>query len=209
MSLASQHAPSDAATAILGSARLTRQPSARPRLTPPASSASAPPAGRLRGEPLASFSEACGGAQTVSLSICRRDSGLAPKIRTFRQQPFVVIGRSLDGDVVLPDRLVNFRHFYLQLVGGRWVFVNLAEISGTLVQEQESPWGWFDPGCELSAGPYTITNVSTPPRLTQSPNLGIQAPRRGPLFELELRQWREQLTSPAARSFHISDSDRQ
>ena len=114
---------------------------------------------RTLAEPLEAFFEACGGRQTISLSVHRLDDASPPETSGF-QQPFVIIGRCQESDLALADGNVNFRHYYLQFVGGRWVFVNLTDVAGQSADNGKSPWGWFEVGCELTAGPYSITRVA-------------------------------------------------
>src|SRR5262245_44236013 len=53
---------------------------------------SVPESVRALGEPLEPFFDACGGRQTISLSIRREDGRSSPETFVF-QQPFVLIGR--------------------------------------------------------------------------------------------------------------------
>jgi pSer/pThr/pTyr-binding forkhead associated (FHA) protein len=148
---------------------------------------SVPEAIRALGEPLEPFFAACGGRQTISLSVRRRDGRAPPETCVF-QQPFVLIGRCPESDLALADGAVSFRHFYLQFVGGRWLFVNLPGLSGVPGEKGRSTSGWFDAGNELTAGPYTITHVAA----EQEPSTAISAPGSAepalelPSFELAL-----------------------
>src|SRR5262245_50392057 len=114
---------------------------------------------RALGEPLEPFFDACGGKQTISLSI-RREDGRSPPETIVFHQPFVLIGRCPESDLNLDDGGVSFRHLYLQLAGGRWLFVNLPAASGVPEEKGRSISGWFDPGDELTAGPFTITHLA-------------------------------------------------
>src|SRR5258708_4984740 len=62
-------------------------------------------------EPLESFFEACGGAQSIALAVRRVENRGTTETYAF-QQPFVVIGSCAESDLVMPDRSVNYRHVY-------------------------------------------------------------------------------------------------
>src|SRR5262245_3916178 len=128
---------------------------------------SVPESVRALGEPLEPFFDACGGRQTISLSVRRRD-GRSPPVTYVFQQPFVLIGRCSDSDLPLDDENVGFRHFYLQLSAGRWLFVNLLGAAGYSREKSNSVSGWYDQGSELTAGPYTITRVASRPTTSAS-----------------------------------------
>lgn len=107
---------------------------------------------------MAAFFEACGGTQTISLS-SRRLVNAAPADRHLFRKPFFVIGRSANCDLVIPDPTASFRHIYVQLISGRWFFLNLAKISGTMSGKGQPESGWFDVGCQLNVGSYVLTRV--------------------------------------------------
>jgi len=117
---------------------------------------------RALGEPLEPFFAACGGTHPVSLSLCRPDGRQPPETLVF-DQPFVLVGRCPESDLCLPDVDVSFRHFYLQLVAGRWLYVDLAGISGHPGDKGRSTSGWLDVDGRLSAGPYLLTRVAEQP----------------------------------------------
>ena len=110
-------------------------------------------------EPLQPFFEACGGMQTISLSARRQDSP-AHADRHLVRQPFFVIGRASECDLVIPDPTASFRHIYVQLVSGRWFFLNLAKISRTTAGKGQPESGWFDVDCQLTVGSHVITHVA-------------------------------------------------
>jgi hypothetical protein len=122
---------------------------------------SIPEAVRALGEPLSPFFEACGGRQAISLAVRWTGSKSPPETYVFRQ-PFVLVGRCRESDLALPDREVKFRQLYLQLVAGRWMFVDLGRIGGKAHAGKGGKYsGWFDCGDELAAGPYTIAHVGS------------------------------------------------
>jgi hypothetical protein len=114
---------------------------------------------RTLGEPLEPFFEACGGRQSISLAV-RRSGGLAPAETYVFQQPFVVIGRCRESDLPLNDRTVDFRHLYLQMIAGRWMFLDLQTIArGGAAGMDRRAWGWLDGERELTVGTFTIARV--------------------------------------------------
>src|SRR5258708_29045731 len=120
---------------------------------------SVPESVRALGEPLEPFFGACGGRQMISLSV-RRRARPAPAETYVFNQPFILIRRCAESDLPLNDAQVNFRHMYLQLVAGRWLFVDLGLISGAAAGERgRSASGWFDPATALIVGPYVIRHV--------------------------------------------------
>jgi len=124
---------------------------------------SIPESVRALGEPLSPFLAACGGRQSLSLSVRWTGSKSPPETYVFRQ-PFVLIGRCRESDLALPDRDVKFRHLYLQLVAGRWMFVDLGKMVGRPgAANGKSTSGWFDCDDEIPAGPYTIRHLGSQP----------------------------------------------
>lgn len=75
-------------------------------------------------------------------------------------QPFVLIGRSPDCDLTLPDRSISFRHAYLQRMFGRILCVDLASRTGTHWEQGQRPFGWFDEHHPIKVGPYELKLVS-------------------------------------------------
>jgi pSer/pThr/pTyr-binding forkhead associated (FHA) protein len=164
---------------------------------------SVPESVRALGEPLEPFYEACGGRQTISLSIRREDRSSPPETVVF-QQPFVLIGRCPESDLNLDDCGVSFRHFYLQMAGGRWLFVNLLAASGVPGEKGRSISGWFNPGDELTAGPYTITHVAPEGVTSTALSTKVHAAPVLPTVELALMNARS--SSKERRTLKISTS---
>ncbi len=111
------------------------------------------------GEPLQPFFEACGGIQPLALTVQRQDNPALSERHMFRQ-PFCLIGRIADCDLVLPHSQVGYRHVYLQLLSGRWYYLNLARISKTASGRDQPESGWFDVDSQLTVGSHQITRVS-------------------------------------------------
>jgi pSer/pThr/pTyr-binding forkhead associated (FHA) protein len=71
-------------------------------------------------------------------------------------QPFAVIGRHPQADVVLDDEQVSERHAYLQVVAGRVFCADLASRTGTHRPGTVGPAGWLGADPTVRIGPYTI-----------------------------------------------------
>ncbi|HEY2251636.1 MAG TPA: FHA domain-containing protein [Planctomycetaceae bacterium] len=154
------------------------------------------------GDPLQPFFDACGGRQTISLVIQHRSGQPSFETCVF-QQPFVLIGRCPENDLVLAGESVGFRHIYLQLHAGCWMYANLDSLSRTSSAKGGRSTGWLDVGCELDVGSYTIKRVVHDPLLpTGSTVLSTRSTL--PAFELELINGRS--SSRGKRSRTISES---
>src|SRR5579863_7230750 len=142
---------------------------------------------RSLGEPLEPFFEACGGQRTIALSVVQRDGQTPAETRVLRQ-PFILIGRCKESDLPLHSEGISFRHFYLQLVAGRWFFVDLSIISAEEADHETVAWDLFDVDSELVAGPCTITRVAdaSSTALTRSTDLAAAELRDLRTFRLEL-----------------------
>lgn len=99
--------------------------------------------------------------------------GLGKNVRLdSTSRPFVVIGRSADCDVTLPDANVSHRHASLQLVRGGVFCVDLMSRTGTFWGSERRRSGWLLPGGRLKIGPYTIAY----PQNAETPNAGALIP---------------------------------
>lgn len=158
---------------------------------------SVPESVRALGEPLDPFFEACGGRTALSLAVSCRDTAVAPETCAFRQ-PFVLIGRYPECDLPLLQPGVSFRHVYLQLIAGRWFWVNLKRIAKAKSTDRRGQSGWFDPGNELTAGPYSIRHVALDPNALSRPN-GPEADDGRPAVRLELVNGRSETRGRRSR----------
>lgn len=68
----------------------------------------------------------------------------------------VLIGRSDEADICLPDHWVSRRHCELVLIDGRVLVVDLGSRHGTYVNDHRVDEAWLEPGDELSVGLTTI-----------------------------------------------------
>jgi len=75
--------------------------------------------------------------------------------RTF-QQPFLVIGRRPESDVVLDHWQVSRRHAYLQLIEGRYYCVDLGSRTGTHGGDVTERSGWLERGRAIQIGPFAV-----------------------------------------------------
>lgn len=75
------------------------------------------------------FFHACGARAPLRLEVEHRERGEIVQ-RTLRL-PFALVGRDQRADLFLKDEAVSRCHTYLQMVGGRWWWVDLASRTGT------------------------------------------------------------------------------
>lgn len=163
---------------------------------------SVPVSERALGESLQTFFEACGGMQTISLSARRLDNP-APADRHLFRQPFFVIGRASKCDLVIPDPKASFRHIYVQLVSGRWFFLNLAKISRSPAGKGQPESGWFDVDCQLTVGSHVVTHVAMGRQaVTRKTAISNAEPSFDPpFFELDVMNREQGSQEPPSRQF--------
>jgi pSer/pThr/pTyr-binding forkhead associated (FHA) protein len=94
----------------------------------------------------------------IQVAVQRCDSRLETETYVFRR-PVVLIGRSPDADLVLPDRRLGEMQIYLQQLAGRWAAVDLAAMSGDCPEQTRRPIHWFDLDDQLQVGPYVIGRI--------------------------------------------------
>lgn len=131
-----------------------------PDNSPGQTALSVPDAERSPGATWQPFFEACGGVQSISLSTHLWDNPAAADRHVFRK-PFCIIGRTKASDLVIPDPMACYRHIYVQLISGRWFFINLAMISKSAVVRGQPESGWFDIDRQLKVGSHVVTRVAT------------------------------------------------
>ncbi|MFQ5731415.1 MAG: FHA domain-containing protein [Planctomycetaceae bacterium] len=94
---------------------------------------------------------------------------------TSREKPILIVGRSPDCDITLPNPTVSYRHAYLQLVGGQVHCVDLASRTGTFWGSEQRRSGWLLPEQSITIGPYAISHASPhaalPPETLSAINL--------------------------------------
>jgi len=71
-------------------------------------------------------------------------------------QPFAVIGRDPQADVILDDLRVSRRHVYMQAVTGQVFWVDLESRTGTCDETGTRKWGWLAGGGLLEVGPLEV-----------------------------------------------------
>ena len=100
------------------------------------------------------FLNACGMRRPLQVEVEHRLSHRI-EIRTL-DQPFAVIGRDPNCDIVLGDKQVSRRHAYLQVIAGRLFWVDLDSQLGTFVEGQTWKSGWLGGGRLIAVGPNII-----------------------------------------------------
>ena len=104
--------------------------------------------------PLESFLSACGSDEPLRVGVGLRD-GLDSENWVFRQ-PFLVIGRRPESDLVLDHWQVSRRHAYVQLIEGRFYCVDLGSRTGTHGGDVTERSGWLERGRAIQIGPYAV-----------------------------------------------------
>jgi pSer/pThr/pTyr-binding forkhead associated (FHA) protein len=100
------------------------------------------------------FLAACGSSEPLRLGVGQREE-LLSDTRLFRQ-PFLVIGRRPESDLVLDHWQVSRRHAYLQLIEGRYYCVDLGSRTGTHGGDATERSGWLERGRAIQIGPYAV-----------------------------------------------------
>ena len=100
------------------------------------------------------FLAACGSSEPLRIGVGQRDETLL-ETRTFRQ-PFLVIGRRPESDLMLDHWQVSRRHAYLQLIEGQYYCVDLGSRTGTHGGDATERSGWLDRGRAIQIGPYAV-----------------------------------------------------
>jgi pSer/pThr/pTyr-binding forkhead associated (FHA) protein len=100
------------------------------------------------------FLAACGSDEPLRLGVGQRDE-LGSETWSF-QQPFLVIGRRPESDLVLDHWQVSRRHAYLQLIEGRYYCVDLGSRTGTHGGDATERSGWLERGRAIQIGPFSV-----------------------------------------------------
>ena len=125
------------------------------------------------------FLAACGSSEPLRLGVGQRDE-LGSETWSF-QQPFLVIGRRPESDLVLDHWQVSRRHAYLQLIEGRYYCVDLGSRTGTHGGDSTERSGWLDRGKAIQIGPFAVRPEWPPtvPRASSAtPNVTWELPGR-------------------------------
>ncbi len=100
------------------------------------------------------FLEACGADGPLQLDVAGPDE--PQPVRRTLPQPFALVGRDTDVDLVLPHPDVSRRHAYLQVVGGRLFCADLRSRTGVYWPDGSRPAGWVGPDEPVRVGPYSV-----------------------------------------------------
>ena len=100
------------------------------------------------------FLAACGSSEPLRLGVGQREE-LLSETRLFRQ-PFLVIGRRPESDLVLDHWQVSRRHAYLQLIEGRYYCVDLGAGPGPTAATRPSGRAGSSEGRAIQIGPYAV-----------------------------------------------------
>ena len=127
--------------------------------------------------PLEQFLAACGSNEPLRIGVGTNDE-MKSTTKTL-SQPFVVIGRRADSDMIIDHWKVSRRHAYLQLIDGRYYCVDVGSRTGTHGGDATRRSGWLEEGRTIQIGPFNVrphwpTRVIREPR--QLPGLTWEIP---------------------------------
>ena len=100
------------------------------------------------------FLAACGADEPLRIGVGQRDE-MAMETWTFAQ-PFLVIGRRPESDLMLDHWQVSRRHAYIQLIEGRYYCVDLGSRTGTHGGDATERSGWLERGRAIQIGPFAV-----------------------------------------------------
>ena len=83
------------------------------------------------------------------------------------RQPFLLVGRRPDSDLVIDHWQVSRRHAYIQLIDGEYFCVDLGSRTGTIGGDVSERSGWLEEGRALQIGPYAV-RLEWPGRASRS-----------------------------------------
>jgi pSer/pThr/pTyr-binding forkhead associated (FHA) protein len=124
-----------------------------------------------------SFLTACGLAGPLQL-VVETQSAEEGELRLLHQ-PFALIGRDPQADLVLDHVRVSRRHVYFQVIEGRAFWVDLESRTGTRADGASQKSGWLEGGRTLCVGPYVIRRFVGDSQIGNDPPQGklpLEAP---------------------------------
>jgi len=113
------------------------------------------------------FLDACGARVPPPLEVAHRGRGVVT--RQLLPLPFALIGRNERADLRFDGKEVSHRHAYLQMVNGRWWWVDLDSRTGTHPEGTSTPSLPLLDRQGIRIGSYTI-RLAAPSRPSSSPN---------------------------------------
>jgi len=128
---------------------------------------------------LEQFLAACGSPGPLRVGVGQRDQ-LRSETWTFGQ-PFLVIGRRPESDLMLDHWQVSRRHAYLQMIEGRYYCVDLGSRTGTHGGDASERSGWLDRERTIQIGTFLVRPEwpsDTPPEPQPSPGVTWELPGR-------------------------------
>jgi pSer/pThr/pTyr-binding forkhead associated (FHA) protein len=103
---------------------------------------------------LEEFLDGCG--CPGSLGLCLEGIDGNEIDRLILPQPFALVGRQTQSDVILDDPQVSARHTYLQVIAGGVFCLDLKSRTGTHWPEGSRPFGWINPHQSLRLGNHVL-----------------------------------------------------
>jgi pSer/pThr/pTyr-binding forkhead associated (FHA) protein len=101
------------------------------------------------------FLKACGATGCLGLQVEQEDRDQKVDF-WFQQQPFALLGRNQENDIILNDRRISRRHAYLQILGGEVWCLDMNSRTGTHWQDGPRMAGWLAPMQSLQVGGRTV-----------------------------------------------------
>jgi pSer/pThr/pTyr-binding forkhead associated (FHA) protein len=111
-------------------------------------------------QPMDQFWEACGAKAPLKISVRRRGNRRTSRFRF--EQPFMVVGRNRQNDLVLDSEQISKRHAYLQVIAGRIYCVDLHSRTGVHWKTGPQRAGWLDFESVIRIGPYFLHPLPPP-----------------------------------------------
>ncbi len=115
------------------------------------------------------FLSACGSDEPLRVGVSPNDD-MRPESWTFAQ-PFLVIGRRPESDLMLDHWQVSRRHAYLQLIEGRFYCVDLGSRTGTHGGDASDRSGWLEGARAIRIGPFSVHPECPTRALRETPTL--------------------------------------
>jgi pSer/pThr/pTyr-binding forkhead associated (FHA) protein len=117
------------------------------------------------------FRDACGLSSPLTINVRDPASENGPYVSYQWEEPFALVGRDPQVDLILHDAQVSRRHAYLQAVGGRVLCIDLNSRTKLRWEGEDGQRdrGWLASGRDLWIGPYAMHWAHNEVPLSTSP----------------------------------------
>lgn len=103
------------------------------------------------------FLRACGTDQPLRMAVSR--SGEVSRENWVFTQPYLIVGRRADADLVLDHWQISRRHAYIQFLDGGYICVDLGSRTGTFGGPSTERAGWIPRDKAIQVGPYEVRPI--------------------------------------------------